>query len=515
MTRPYDSIELIDTQMAAAKRSVNRLKRFDRSAKEHLEQHRRWFEGYVAQETRDRERHERRLRHLQLRHQRRIRRQRLIQWCKQLALAVALFVRSSGLSVLKGVVSALTYLAELLLISASWLGANVYALARLLIKLLAVSFSWVRSKAYALARSTAKLLSIGLSWSRVKANAFALSLVGAASASFAWVQGKSHDLARSTAKLLSSGLSWSRVKANAFALLVFDAASVSLSWAKPKAYALARSTTKLLWVGLSWSRVKARTVALSLVDAASVSFSWVRSQAYALARSTAKLLSIGLSWSRVKARACALLLLNLASVSRSWIVARARDLASSLPKLVSATRLQARRYRRRGLALAGTLPERARVGLQGFHRSTEPMRLALKRRLVGSSTSDSGPSPDEEGSSLIPKRNDHIEPEPQHAPFQHQEPAQEHIAISAPIEKEIIADKPLTGGASSTGSIDAPRNSTDVMASLVAGDPVSGMDVQTAGNESPVKARSRKRRRHRKRRRRHASHGVPCDSHTG
>ena len=44
MTRPYDSIELIDTQIAAAKRSVNRLKRFDRSAKEHLEQHQRWLE---------------------------------------------------------------------------------------------------------------------------------------------------------------------------------------------------------------------------------------------------------------------------------------------------------------------------------------------------------------------------------------------------------------------------------------------------------------------------------------
>jgi hypothetical protein len=383
VTRPYDSIELIDTQIAAAKRSVNRLKRFDRSAKEHLEQHQRWLEGYVAQETRDRERHERRLRHLQLRHQRRIRRQRLIQWCKQLALAVALFVRSSGLSVLKGVVSALTYLAELLLISASWLGAKVYTLARLLIKLLAVSFSWFRSKAYALARSTAKLLSIGL------------------------------------------------------------------------------------------------------------------------------------SWSRVKARACKLLLLNLASVSHSWIVTRAGDLASSCPKLVSATRLQARRYRRRSLALAGTLPERTRVGIQGFHRSTEPMKLALKRRLVGSSTSDSGPSADEEGSSLIPKRNDHIEPEPQHAPFQHQEPAQEHSAILAPIENEIIAGKSLTGGASSTGPIDTPQNATDIMAALVAGAPVTGMDVPTAGNESPVKARSRKRRRHRKRRRRHGSHDVPFDSYTG
>ena len=142
MTRPYDSIDLIDTQIAAANRSVDRLKRFDRAAKEHLEQHQRWLEQYVAQEAREKERHERRLRHLHLRHERRVGRQRVVQWCKQLALAVALFVRSSGLSMLNGVVSALIYLAELLLISASWLGANIYALARLLTKLLAVSFSW-------------------------------------------------------------------------------------------------------------------------------------------------------------------------------------------------------------------------------------------------------------------------------------------------------------------------------------------------------------------------------------
>ena len=505
MTRPYNSIDLIDTQIAAATRSVDRLKRFDRAAKEHLEQHQRWLEQYVAQEVREKERHERRLRHLHLRHQRRVGRQRVVQWCKQLALAVALFVRSSGLSMLNGVVSALIYLAELLLISASWLGANIYALARLLTKLLAVSFSWVKRKAYVLARSTAKLFSIGLSWSRVKANAFALSLVDAASVSFSWVKRKAYALARSTAKLFSIGLSWSRVKANAFALSLVDAASVSFSWVKPKAYALGRSTAKLFSIGLSWSRVKANAFALSLVDAASVSFSWVKRKAYALGRSTAKLFSIGLSWSRVKANAFALSLVDAASVSFSWVVAKARDLASSLPKLVSATRLQARRYRRRGLALAGTLPERARAGIQGFHRSTEPMRLALKRRLVGSSTSDSGLS-DEEVSGLIPKQNgDYIEPEARHTPFQHQEPAQEHSAFLVPIEKGIIAVKSLTRTSSSTGAIDAPRKATDVMASLVAGAPVSRMPP--VGNESPVKARSRKHRRHRKPRRRPAAPG--------
>ena len=253
--------------------------------------------------------------------------------------------------------------------------------------------------------------------------------------------------------------------------------------------------------------MKANAFALSLVDAASVSFSWGKRKAYALARSTAKLFSIGLSWSQVKANAFALSLVDAASVSFSWIIAKARDLASSLPKLVSATRLQARRYRRRGLALAGTLPERARAGIQGFHRSTGPVRLALKRRLVGSSTSDSGLA-DEEVSGLIAKQNgDYIEPEARHTPFQHQEPAQEHSAFLVPIKKEIIAVKSLTGTSSSTGPVDAPRKATDVMASLVAGAPVSRMDVPPVGNEPPVKARSRKHRRHRKPRRRPAAPG--------
>ena len=172
----------------------------------------------------------------------------------------------------------------------------------------------------------------------------------------------------------------------------------------------------------------------------------------------------------MKANAFALSLVDAASVSFSWIVAKARDLASSLPKLVS-------------------------------------MRLALKRRLVGSSTSDSGLA-GEEVSGLIPKQNgDYIEPEARHTPFQHQEPAQEHSAFLVPIEKEIIAVKSLTGTSSSTGPTDAPRKATDVMASLVAGAPVSRMDVPPMGNESPVKARSRKHRRHRKPRRRPAAPG--------
>ena len=78
---------------------------------------------------------------------------------------------------------------------------------------------------------------------------------------------------------------------------------------------------------------------------------------------------------------------------------------------------------------------------------------------------------------LLTQELDASDPSPQEIsnpattrPFQHQEPAQEHGAI----EKEII------GTSATTGRIDAPRTATDVMASLVAGAPVSGRDVPFA-----------------------------------
>ena len=325
MNRLSDS-ELVDREIAVATRFVNQSRRFDRSAREHLEQHQRWLEHYAAQETKDREWHERRLRRLQVRHQRMVRRQRMLQRCRQLALAVALFVRSSALSMLNRVVSAVSHLTELLLVSASWIGAKIYALGRLFIKVLAVSFSWLQVKARDFARSTAKLLAIGLSWSRVKARAFALALTTAASVSFS--------------------------------------------------------------------------------------------------------------------------------------LAKGRNPASSLRGLVSGSRLQARKYRNRCLALAVGVAQGARKGIQGLHRSTEAMKRALTQSHHGSSIFNSGA---DNGSSPIPKREDDIEPEPQHATFRHQE---------------------------------------------VPAAPVSRMDVPTSGNQSPVKAQSRKRRRHRKRKRRHASHGL-------
>jgi hypothetical protein len=519
-----DSIELIDEQLTAAKVSIYRLKRFDRSAKEQLEQHRHWLEQYVATETRDRKRHERRLKQLEIRRQRRLMRQRVLQRCKQGALATLLFLRSTGLAILNGVVSVLIYCFELLLSSATWIVAKVYSFARLVIRFAFVSFSWGKPKAYALALWLAKLIRIGLSWSLLKARAFALWLAKAVSISFAWIRREAYALTRSAANLVSLGLSWGGVKARAFALWLAKAVSISFAWIRREAYALTRSAANLISIGLAWSGVKARAFALWLVNAASISFAWIRREASVLARSAAKLISIGLSWSGVKARAFALWLVNAASISLAWIrreasalarsaaklmsiglawssekahtsalallnlasigsfwIAETHELVSYLSKLLPVTRRQARRYRRRGLGLAGRLTQRAWVGVQRLQHSTEPIGL-----------SGYGPSADKEESGSKP--NEGTGPKLQHAPLQRQDTTEDHIAAAVSGEEQTAN---LIGGLSSAG-----QDATEDVAPTATEFSPSKIDVQTGNNQLQAKARSRRRRRRRKRKRR-------------
>ena len=166
-TRPSAS-EFIDWEIAAATPFTNKARRFDHSEKEHLGQHERWLERYAVQEAKDRERRARKLKRLQLRQRRRVRRQHVISRWKQFALAPALFVCSIGLSILNGAVSARTYLTELISLSATWTGAKVYGLARLLVEVRAVYLSRLQGQAVGFARLTTKMIFICLCWSSSK-----------------------------------------------------------------------------------------------------------------------------------------------------------------------------------------------------------------------------------------------------------------------------------------------------------------------------------------------------------
>jgi hypothetical protein len=217
-------IEPFDPKVAAARETINRSKDVEKSAQKELEQHRRWLKNYVAREARDRDRHLRRLELQRLKHERRLKRQHLIQVFRHGALAFGLFARSIG-----------ALLLNISITVAAWTGAKVQVFARSLIKLLSIGLAWLLPKARGLAHLLAKRLSIGLAWSRVKGRAFALWLFNAASIGFDWVVRKAHSLAHSLAKLLSIGLAWSHVKGRAFALLLLNAAR-----------GLARSLPKLI-----------------------------------------------------------------------------------------------------------------------------------------------------------------------------------------------------------------------------------------------------------------------------
>jgi hypothetical protein len=214
-------IEPFDPKVAAARKTINRSKDVEKSAKAELEQHRRWLKNYVAREARDRDRHLRRLELQRLKHERRLKRQHMFQVFRHGALAFGLFARSIGVLLLNISVTV-----------AAWTGAKVQAFARLVIK----------------------LLSTGLAWLIPKGRAFALLLFNAASIGFAWILRKAHSLARSLAKRLSIGLAWGRVKGHAFALWLFNAASIGFAWVLRKAHSPARSLPKLIAATLVQAR---------------------------------------------------------------------------------------------------------------------------------------------------------------------------------------------------------------------------------------------------------------------
>jgi hypothetical protein len=124
----------ITDPIEGVEKSVSRSKDVIASATEELNQHQRWLKSYLASEKRDRDKHARWLKRQQVMHRRQLQRQRMIRSCKRFALAFVFFVRSVYLVLLKGATSALIYLRDRLLISASWIGLKAHALALALIR---------------------------------------------------------------------------------------------------------------------------------------------------------------------------------------------------------------------------------------------------------------------------------------------------------------------------------------------------------------------------------------------
>ena len=230
-----ESIELFAAGLAAAKAAIYRLKSFDKSAREQLAQHRLWLDQYIARETRDQAEHQRRLKRVERRQQRRHSGQRALQRYKKTALASMLFLRLCGLSLRNRIVNVLIYWLKLIFNSAAWIAAKVGFFGRLVVEF-----------AYLLDRWLIRLIWICLLWSHLNVGAFVLSLVNGVAINFSWTRRRAYALALSAAKQLSIDLSRRRGKAHASGLALVDRAWVGYRWVLKKARDLAAYLSRLV-----------------------------------------------------------------------------------------------------------------------------------------------------------------------------------------------------------------------------------------------------------------------------
>ncbi|MGC2409727.1 MAG: hypothetical protein WA441_06990 [Methyloceanibacter sp.] len=255
MSDPLDITHLIDAKVAAVKRTVAWSKQVAVWAKEDLDKHERWLQGYRVLAAEDLKRH-----------QRRLKRRRTIRACQQTAISLILLVPSICAALFHGAIWALICLGNLLSISGFWIGAKAHALGVWLVGLLSLSCLWIGVQARTCGLWLIAVLSISCSWVGVKARALGVWLVGLLSLSCLWIGVQARTCGLWLIELLSISFSWVGVRARALALRLIDLVSRNLSWTGVKASALGRGLIELLSIGFSQVAVKVRPVGLWLEE---------------------------------------------------------------------------------------------------------------------------------------------------------------------------------------------------------------------------------------------------------
>ena len=181
---PLDIVHLFDATVAAVPAIVARSKQVVASTRADLDEHRRWLQRHHELCAEDLKRH-----------QRRLRRRRVIGACKRVAITLVLLVPSLCMALLRGAVQDLISLSGLL-----W-----------------SSCSWICAKARALGVWFINLLSLGLTWIGIMARALGLCLIPIASC-FSWIGREVRALGIALIKLLSQSLSRAGAKARTLGL---------------------------------------------------------------------------------------------------------------------------------------------------------------------------------------------------------------------------------------------------------------------------------------------------------
>jgi hypothetical protein len=305
-----ETIELFDAEVVASEAALSRSKNIEKSAKEELEQHRRWLQRHDAADARNREKHQRRLKQLRISQRRWVKRQRLLRSLKQQALIVGATAKRQALIV--GAVA----------------------------RSVAITSG---QKAASAAKYARDQISAAVTWSRPRLQAAATASYRAGNAGYAWLKVKAIDAGLQTSK-------GSKIAA-------------------ARGQALARELSKKGATGIAMLSVKARHLALQLSQQSSAAFEWSRTTinaGFAWSRTKA---DVALAWSGTKAGVLSRSASHTASIGFEQAKRKSGKFAQSASALTAATAVRARDYGHQAVASAKSLSEKAGEGAQQLRES--------------------------------------------------------------------------------------------------------------------------------------------------
>lgn len=217
--------------VAVARHDVRRSIQIVASASDELDEHRRWFQHYVAEEKKRRRRHARRMKRQEALLRRRERRRRAVQSLRQAVLTLATGMRAGSRLLANG-------------IAASWRYIR-----------------WMVEQARTLAHATLALIARGATSIGVKGRALALAGVAGGTAGAKWTAQTASTLAAAALRLTAAGASSIGAKSRALARGAVAASAAGADWIRRKANALTRSVSQGLALGLG--RIEAKRSALA------------------------------------------------------------------------------------------------------------------------------------------------------------------------------------------------------------------------------------------------------------
>ena len=337
--------------------------------------HDRWLKDYLASEKRSRKRHALYVRCQHARQRRTINRQRMARSGRRAALRLAISVRSTSRSLLKGATYRLARLRDLTLISASWVTSTTYVFSSWLLGQLFISLSWIGAKGRTLTLISLKAASISLSWIAVRARVFALASLRAASIASTWVASRARALAIVSVGAASAGFTLARAKSRDLARASLNAAAIGGSWLAARTNVLAIASSNATSSGVFWTMAKSHAFALQSRQAAAIGSSWTAANTRALVRASLSAASTGSYWVRAKSGDLALKLHHAGSMASPWIHSAAHGAAVRLLALSAATRGTAHLQSERAALLALRLTAQAKGEIDALRRAARSGEL--------------------------------------------------------------------------------------------------------------------------------------------